>query len=105
MDNTMKNYLSKDTTVTIRLTQEQKKKIQKKAGKRGMTTSTYMKETAMAGLERRCSRDKRRVAGMVKRQEVLNEIYVLVKKDRVQDEVREAVEKLLEEEAGLWQCL
>lgn len=99
------DFIKKDTTVTVRLTQEEKGKIGGKAKQWGMTTSSYMKEATMAGVVRKNVRDRKKVVQMVRRQEMLNEISRLIEKEGVQEEVRKAVEGLLEKEAELWQCL
>lgn len=105
MDNIMKEFLLKDTTVTVRMVRKEKDRIKEKAEKRGMTTSAYMKETAMAGLERRQSKDRKRVAGLVERQELLNNIWRQMKQGDTPDEVCKGIEELLKKEEELWQCL
>lgn len=105
MNNAMMDFLTKDGTVTIRMTREEKNRIKEKAEKRDMSTSAYMKETAMAGLERRRSRDRRKVIQMVERQEILNDIWRRIKQEGASDSVCKMIEELLEKEKELWQCL
>lgn len=105
MNNVMMDFLTKDVTVTIRMTREEKNRIKEKAEKRDMSTSAYMKETAMAGLERRRSRDRKKVIQMVERQEMLNDIQRRMEQKDTPDEVRRMMEELLEKEKELWQCL
>lgn len=97
--------VSKDATITIRVTHEEKMRIKEKAAKGGKSASEYTADAAMAGLERRRSRDKKRIVQMVKNQNMINEIFNLVKEKDDQEELLEKINKLVEGENRLWQCL
>ena len=51
----------KDATITARVTKEEKEKIKKRAEKEGKSASQYMTDAALAGMERRSSKDMKRV--------------------------------------------
>lgn len=97
--------VSKDATITIRVTHEEKMRIKEKAEKEGKSASEYTADAAMAGLERRRSKDKKRMVQMIENQELINDIYKLVKKENGQEELLEKINKLVEGENRLWQCL
>ncbi len=95
----------KSETITVRVTNEEKKRIKEKAMKERKKTSEYMVDAAMAGLERRSSKDKKRVMQMVKNQEMINSLFSLLKEKGASEELMENVYKLVEGENRLWQCL
>lgn len=64
-----------------------------------------MADAAIAGLERKNSRDKKWVVQMVKNQELLNDIFDLARKREVDGEFYEKLEELMKGENELWQCL
>lgn len=97
--------VSKNTTITIRVTSEEKIRIKEKAAKEGKSASEYTADAAMAGLERRRSKDKKRIIQMIENQEVINDIFKLVKEEHGQEELLEKINKLVEGENRLWQCL
>lgn len=97
--------VSKDATITIRVTCEEKMRIKEKAAKEGKSASEYTTDAAMAGLERKRSKDKKRIAQMIKNQEMINDIFKLVKEGHGQEELLEKINKLVEGENRLWQCL
>lgn len=59
----------------------------------------------MAGLERKSSRDRKRIARMVKNQEILNDIFRMAKEKELDGEVLEKLEEMMKGENELWQCL
>lgn len=97
----------RDTTMTVRMTTEEKNRIKKKAEKEGKTASTYVTDAAMAGLERKSSKIKKSVSQMVQNQECLNEIFEKMKEMDIPDtnELYEKVIELMEGENRLWECL
>lgn len=97
--------VSKNATITIRVTGEEKMRIKEKAAKEGKSASEYTADAAIAGMERRRSKDKKRIVQMVKNQEMINDIFKLVKEEGCQEELVEKLNKLVEGENRLWQCL
>lgn len=95
----------KDATITIRVSFEEKNKIKMKAEKEEKSASEYILDAVMAGLERRSSKDKKRVVQMVRNQEILNEIFELVGTTEVAEVLQDKIRELVEGENGLWQCL
>lgn len=95
----------KDATITVRVSSEEKNKIKKKAKKENKSASEYILDAAMAGLERRNSKDKRRVVQMVRNQEILNDIFELSGTTDIATELQDKIRELMEGENGLWQCL
>lgn len=95
----------KNATITVRVTEEEKRRIKEKAMKEGKKTSEYIADAAMAGLERRRSKDRKRIMQMVKNQEMINDLLNLLKEKNASEEFVEKVNKLVEGENKLWQCL
>ncbi len=100
-----KTNMGKDETISIRVSAEEKKRIIEKARKVNKSTSGYVADTAIAGLERKNSRDKKRIVQMVRNQEILNDIFRLAREMELEGEFCEKLEELMEGENGLWQCL
>lgn len=95
----------KDTTISVRVSYAEKDRIKKKAAKEDKTASEYMLDTAIAGLERRSSKDRKRIVQMIKNQEILNDIYEFAEKMDMPEELYAKIEELMEGENKLWQCL
>ena len=95
---------NRDQTISIRVSAEEKEKIKGIAARKKESTSEYVLGAAMAGLERRTSREKRRAAQMVKNQEILNEIFELMKEDEAEGALYKKLMELKEGENVLWQC-
>ena len=51
------------------------------------------------------SRDRKRIARMVKNQEILNDIFRMAKEKELDGEVLEKLEEMMKGENELWQCL
>lgn len=92
--------------ISIRCMETDKSAIENKAKKVGKTTSEYVLDCAIAGLERRKDRDRKRVVKMIEVTELMNQICSVMEK-KLQDEnvsdVRNLVENMKKEVAGLWQ--
>ena len=97
----------KDTTMTVRMTTEEKNRIKKKAEKEGKAASTYVTDAAMAGLERNSSKFKKFVAQMVKNQECLNAVVRKMEEMTISEnnEMYTKIAELMEGENKLWECL
>ena len=97
----------KDATMTIRMTTKEKNQIKKKAEKEGKTSSAYVTESAMAGLERNNSKIRKSITQMVRNQENLNEILKKMKDMDNSDtnELYAKIVELMEGENKLWECL
>lgn len=97
----------KDATMTVRMTAEEKAQIKKQAEKEGKTTSAYVTEAAMAGLERNSSKVKKLAVQMVRNQESLNGIYAVMKEMNISetDELYVKIAELMEGEKSIWECL
>lgn len=94
----------KDATITIRVTSEKKEKIRKKAAKKKKSTSEYVADAAMAGLESRRSKDRREVIQLVENQEILNDVFHMMMELEVPYELQDRIKDLAEGENKLWQC-
>lgn len=97
--------LNKDKTISIRLTAEEKERIKEKAKRENKSVSEYAADAALAGLERKSSKNKKMIAQMVRNQEALNEIFEIAKETEITDGLKEKIMKLVEGENKLWQCL
>lgn len=95
----------KDETITARVTSEEKQKIRKQAAKEKKSASQYMTDAALAGMERRSSKDKKRVQILINNQNVLNDIFTMLRDESVSEELYGKIIELAEEENRLWQCL
>ncbi len=95
----------KDATITARVTKEEKEKIKKRAEKEGKSASQYMTDAALAGMERRSSKDMKRVRILINNQNIFNDIYRILQDGSVSEELCEKIDELAEEENKLWQCL
>ena len=100
-----KTDTGRDQTISIRVSAEEKWRIKEKARKENKTTSGYVVDAAMAGLERKSSRDRKRIARMVKNQETLNDIFRMAKEKELDGEFFEKLEEMMKGENELWQCL
>ena len=98
-----KDNANKDQTICIRVSGEEKRRIKEKAAGENKSVSEYVADAAMAGLERRNSRDRKRVAELVKRQDILNGISRLAE-TTADEELRKKLAELMEGEKKLWQC-
>lgn len=99
-----KDNANKDQTICIRVSGEEKRRIKEKAAGENKSVSEYVADAAMAGLERRNSRDRKRVAELVKRQDILNGLFRLAEKTTADEELRKKLAELMEGEKKLWQC-
>ncbi len=95
----------KDTTITARVTEEEKNKIKKQAEKERKSASQYMLDAAMAKMERRSSKDKKRVRALMDNQNTLNDIFKRLQEESVSEELYKKIVELAEGENKLWQCL
>lgn len=97
--------VGKDKTISIRVSGKEKKKITEKAKKENKSISEYVADSAIAGLERKNGKDKKRVAQMVRNQEILNDIFRQMWETETGGELYEKIMELTEGEKELWQCL
>ncbi|MDE7176346.1 MAG: hypothetical protein K2O59_00855 [Lachnospiraceae bacterium] len=95
----------KDVSITARVTKEEKEKIKKQAKKEGKSTSQYLTDAALAGMERRSSKDKKRAGILINSQNIFNDIFKLLQDESVPKELCEKILELAEEDNKLWQCL
>lgn len=95
----------KNETITVRVTSEEKQKIKKQAEKEKKSASQYMTDAALAGMERRSSKDKKRVQVLINNQNILNDIFTILQGETVSKELYGKIAELAEEENRLWQCL
>ena len=97
----------RDVTMTIRITSKERGRIRKQAEEEGKTVSTYVAETALAGLERNNSRIKKSLIQMVKNQETFNRFFEKMSEMGISDsnEVYLELVELAEGENRLWECL
>ena len=100
-----KTDIGKDQTISIRVSAEEKWRIKEKARKESKSTSEYVADAAMAGLERKNSKDRKRIVQMVRNQETLNDIFRLAKEMEMEGEFYKKIEELMKGENKLWQCL
>ena len=68
-------HCKKKTTITIRCSEESKKRLMGKAKKSGKSLSSYLLDTGVAGLESRQGRRKRMVKALVELTEPVNAVY------------------------------
>lgn len=104
MSRTKRADICKDATITVRISREEKDRIKKKAAKDNKTASEYILDAAMAGLERRSNKDKKRIMQMIENQEILNDIFEFAEKMDMPEELYAKIEELMKGENRLWQC-
>lgn len=105
MNRMKRTDICKDKTISVRVSREEKERIKKKAAKDNKTASEYMLDAAMAGLERRSSKDRKRIVQMIENQEILNDIFEFAEKMDMPEELYVKIEELMKGENRLWQCL
>lgn len=93
----------KDASITIRCTSKEKEMIERKAKSVDKSTSEYLIDCGMAGLERRRDKDRRRMRQMVENTEAVNEFYCVLQKQDTNSELYEYGRKILEGESKQWQ--
>lgn len=93
----------KTELITIRCTVKEKDLIKRKADERNKSVGVYVLDSSLANLERRSCKEKRRVRGMIERQNKLNEINKRVDEaDFSLEEAKEIIKNLLKEEMVVW---
>lgn len=93
----------KNEIITIRCTTQEKNKIRRKAEEKNKGMGVYILDSAIAGLERRSSKDKKRVVRMIERQEKLNEIHRQLSSDSIgKQDLYELLKELIDEEKKEW---
>lgn len=97
--------IRKNAVINVRCTEEDKKRIGNKANKKEVSVGTYVVDCAIAGLERKSSKEKKRVTKLVSQQQELNDMYADIK-NRTEpfspEEVMEIVKKIERGVRGLW---
>ena len=97
------DYTRKNEIITIRCTTQEKNKIRRKAEEKNKGMGVYILDSAIAGLERRSSKDKKRVVRMIERQEKLNEIHRQLSSDSIgKQDLYELLKELIDEEKKEW---
>ena len=98
--------ISKDSIISIRCTEEEKNKISNKAIKKGKSVSKYIVDCAIAGLERKSSKEKKRVTSSVKQQQEFNDICDEIK-NRTEpftpEEVMDIIKNFERSARDIWQ--
>ena len=93
----------KNEIITIRCTTQEKNKIRRKAEEKNKGMGVYILDSAIAGLERRSCKDKKRVVRMIERQEKLNEIHRQLSSDSIgKHDLYELLKELIDEEKKEW---
>lgn len=97
--------IRKNAVINVRYTEEDKKRIANKADKKEVSVGTYVVDCAIAGLERKSSKEKKRVTKLVSQQQELNDMYTDIQ-NRTEpftpEEVMEIVEKIERSVRDLW---
>lgn len=95
----------KDKTITIRCSEKERDMLERKAKQQEKSLSEYMLDSGMAGVERRRTRDRKRVQQMIENQEALNDLFLILEdipEDQVPDVIRKKIEDTMEGEERLW---
>ena len=93
----------KNEIIPIRVSKKEKEQIESKALKCNKSTSSYIRDSAIAGLERKRDKDKRQLQSMIGNQELLNDISLLmVDKDHCSSQLKSKLEELMKGELRLW---
>lgn len=107
MNNKYENHkkTQKDIIISIRCSEEEKNRISNKAIKKGESVSRYMLDCAIAGLERKSPKEKKRVTRSVKQQQEFNDICDEIK-NRTEpftpEEVMDIIKKIERGARDLW---
>jgi len=99
-----KDKYKKSVNMSLRLTAEQKEKIDSAAKKNNMSVSDYVvkKATEKGGL--RISRESERICRLVKTEEVIGQLLDRVRRINPDKEILDGFDKLEEEVRNLWRC-
>lgn len=95
----------KDKIITIRCNEKERDMLERKAKQQEKSLSEYMLDSGMAGVERRRTRDRKRVQQMIENQETLNDLFLILEdmpEGQVPDEIRKKIEDTMEGEGRLW---
>lgn len=95
--------VAKDEIITIRCTRKEKERIKRKAEEKNKNVGNYMLDAAFAGLERRSSKDKKRIVRMIVKQENLIQLLKRLEAGELEtEEISLALRELIEGEKEEW---
>lgn len=95
---------TKTELLTIRCTVKEKDHIRNKAKEKNINLGTYILDSAIAGLERKNYKEKKRLKRKVEMQELLNEISRKLQEDDIsKGELISLLQDIIEEEKKEWQ--
>lgn len=99
-----KDKYRKSVNMSLRLTAEQKEKIDSAAKKNNMSVSDYVvkKATEKGGI--RISRESERICRLAKTEEVLGQLLDRIRTINPDKEILDGFDKLEEEVRSLWRC-
>ena len=94
---------TKSESITIRCTPKEKERIKRKAESKNINIGNYVLDSALAGLERRTTKERKRAVRMVERQEEYNHLYrKLMTNTLNESEMRSALLEIIEREKEEW---
>lgn len=97
-------HCKKKTTITIRCSEESKKRLMGKAKKSGKSLSGYLLDTGVAGLESRQGRKKRVVEALVELTESVNAFYDCLQFGNLEKgDLKEKLDSIVEGVGRLWE--
>ena len=93
----------KNEIIPIRVSKKEKEQIERKALKCNKSTSSYIRDSAVAGLERKRDKDKKQLRSMIESQELLNDISLLMDdQNHCSSQLKSKLEELMKGELRLW---
>ena len=99
-----KDKYKKSVNMSLRLTAEQKEKIDSAAKKNSMSVSDYVVKKATEKGGMRISRESERICRLVKTEEVIGQLLDRVRRINLDKEILDGFDKLEEEVRNLWRC-
>ena len=101
----MKEKDKKNQTMIFRCSESEKELINKKAREKGKTPSQYILDSAMAGVERRKDREKKKLFVIMEYLEIINKSEIYLKSEPCDlEKVTETCLELIEGGKRLWEC-
>lgn len=97
-----RNEDNRTKTISVRCTEAMEKKIKDRAKQKNVTVSNLILDYVEKDLRRNTKSDKKRVTAMVKLQDLTNQLIEETKKPVEQQNIRELVQNIAQEELEIW---
>lgn len=102
----MSNKEKKEANISVRCSQKEKAMIERKAKAKGKSTSAYMTDCSLAGLERKSDRNRKNITKMIVYQAKLNSLAEDLRSNQMEvsrADMLGVIKELMEGEIKLWE--